>query len=361
MLVEALASLALLGLVLGSVFEAHRSLTTLSQKGASQEAAEQQLLSFHRREALSQGDCDEREIVTSEGSTAISRVCCKHIVIDRFKKQRTTTVCGIKESGYGILNFLLAALFLALLLSISYPSMKQFLVERRIALRNERIQIGFRNLAANIERTVIDNQPLGLPSLNRLLERETLLEQEVNQVPNPQFRPHPQSPILLTATPNVNEAFPVVDTINKQMQMKQLVVVCSPVPKKPDLIILFSPFASSLARVSSVTTVPHHSCPENGLQLEYVSLEKESAVPVLGIAPLEEAELLYLDTVMSIRRYSLVKRQTTPIAYGYDRFLITPLGDRLILQVREAVTGQQFQFSVPLKARDAGSTLSLFL
>jgi len=357
MLIEALVALALFGLVLSAVAEAHQTIARLSSSAGDREERERQLLVEHFKEPSSESNCSTNTVIP----LVLKEVCCDlEVSIDGNKK--SARACRLSaESGSGLLNFIIASFFLTLLASLSYPTIRQLMIERKESRDSHLEKLSVAETEAELQRVLFDNQVLKLPGVTRVIPISDPLVKPALSLTNINYRPQQDSTILITSALSLKFLiYPAAKSVvvNDNIQF----LSCAKLPKDTSIVAGFSKdeweFYSLLSK--KVTAIPTCNNATN-FTVRKLAGELDPKTELVALAPVKQSELYYLDNGNSLRRYSLIQQKTTPIDYGYTKFQVGSIENGFHFQLTKKNKSEErdFSFDIELEATDAKSLLPL--
>ena len=357
MLIEALVGLSLFGLILTAVAEAHHVIAKLSHGASIREEREEALLAEHYKDPSIDSNCTSNILIPN----VIKEICCTlDLAIDTGQKQSRNCKLS-QDAGTGLVSFIMASFFLTLLATLSYPTLRQLMIERKQSRESLTEKLSVAETKAELQRNLFDNQALRLPGVSRVLSLTDPLVRPARELPNQGYAPHPSSSILLTSEIDfryfVHPAkAPLVDS------NKITFTFCGKFPADSYIAAGFSKDDWDFYSVLSKKQIFLPSCSvASSLTIKRLDGFVSLVSNLTGLAPIKQSDLYYLDNSNSLRRYSLIQSRSTPVDYGYTRFLASPIaqGFHFELTKKGQNIERDFLFDINLESTDASSFFSL--
>lgn len=360
MFIEVLVALSLFGIVLAAVAEAHQTVAKLTSSANEREDREKALLYEHFKNHSPLSNCSSAIIIPE----IVNEVCCD-LEVTVGQGQKSSRACKLfADTGSALLSFILASFFLVLLTTISYPTIKQLMIEKKVLKDSHSQKLSLAETESELQRGLFDNQALRLPGITRVLSRTDLIVKPVLELANASFRPHNDTSFLLSSELNLKYlALPEAKSISTSSTVKFL--TCGKFLKDTSLLAGFYLGRWEFFQLASINPVGLPRC-STGSIVTLRKLDGGNRSPneqLFGLAPIKQSELYYLDNNNSLRRYSLVQRRTTPVDYGYSKFRVDQIGNLFSFQLTKLDKQKErdFLFEIALEATNTEVFYSLLL
>ena len=212
MLIEALVALSLFGIILTAVSEAHHTIARLSASASQREKREKELLAEHYKEPSTLSSCTSHTIVP----LVVREICCElELNVDGSKK--SSLACKLTpDTGFGLIGFMMASFFLMLLATLSYPTIKQLMLEKKETREFHSQKLSVAETEAELQRVLFDNQVFRIPGISKILSIADPLVRPALELTNSNYSPHRASSILLTSQIGLKDlTYPVEKSLPK--------------------------------------------------------------------------------------------------------------------------------------------------
>lgn len=358
MFTEVLVALSIFGLVLAAVAEAHQTIAKVTRSANQREEREKTLLYEHFKDPSPLSNCASNIVVPN----LLMEECCElELKVGDSKKSGRS--CKLSpDSGSALLSFILGSFFLVILGTISYPTIRQLMIERKELKKSHSQLLSLSETESEIQRVLFDNQALSLPDTSKVLSGSSPLLRPIFLLKNINFRPDSGSSFLLTTELNLRYlALPTTKNIVTGDTIKFF--TCGSLPLETNLLAGLYLDHWDFFTLTSRDSLTLPGC-NKGYSLSIKKLVEENSQlnsQLFGLVPIRQSEIYYLDNNKSLRRYSLVQQRTTPVDYGYSKFRVVQTANLFSFQItkQDQSIEKDYQFTIELESTNAESFYSL--
>lgn len=352
---ELVVTIGLIAAILTSVAHSHLTMSRLSKSARMLEDQERDLREEH-----------DLILLNIDPASSVDRHCIIEEFFDLRQKRCTSRTAENKSAevlvlsnnaGFSALEFVLTLFLLMVTFAISYPSIRQFILEKPRVERSERLRLSLSKILEEIKEKAVSAQLAALPEAINILDPRSALYLQLSALP---LNHQPASQVLKIILLDPRSRFQTLSTGKQPRKM----VICEQLD--PEQVIYAGFYSQSWDLIEIQNTAPtvHANCPnKSGFSVLYDSIDfGGNAMQPIKLAGIKKAELIFLDSNKTLRRYFLQSHRSEPLLYNVERFQLNPTkSGRLAVTIAATENTRTLEkiAEIPVKKFDEASFLEL--